>query len=314
MTSPSHISLNSFSSVEIPIATMAPTPPLLSAVNMTLPQSAILTTTNFEITDPWSVHEDRQAGIFAWSIMGLILVLFLGMIIRDMWFKSRTGELGDEAKGCRELLFLLLIMPFMIFSKSNIKALRTWIANIFRSQENKRGVKMAGTEVVLMEQHDNAAVIERLGGVVTKSATSSEEGEEKGRDSKGTTAEGEGLPKVPGFDTEKAISKDHGLPPIPGLPAVFEVPKILPATVEGSQSKGDINKPEPGPSSSGSPSLSLSINLGLLEEERQRSSNLASDTGSSTQVADSSIPASRHQSHGSGSTSPTPAGHADPAS
>jgi hypothetical protein len=192
--------------------------------------------------------------------------------------------------------------------------LYTWIANIFRSQENKRGVKTTGTEVVLVGQHDNAAVIERLGGGATKSATSSEKGEDKGRYSKGKTTEGEGLPKVPGFDTEKAVSKDHGLPPISGLPAVFEVPEILPVTVEGSQSKGDVNKPEPGPSSSSSPSLSLSINLGLLEAERQRSSNLASDTGSSTQVASSSIPASRHRSHGSGSTSPAPADDADPAS
>jgi hypothetical protein len=271
-------------------------------------------TTNFEITDPWSVLEDRQAGIFAWSIMGIILVLFSSMIIRDMWFKSRTGELGDEAKGCKELLFFLLTMPFMIFTKRNVKALYTWIANIFRSQENKRGVKTTGTEVVLVGQHDNAAVIERLGGGATKSATSSEKGEDKGRYSKGKTTEGEGLPKVPGFDTEKAVSKDHGLPPISGLPAVFEVPEILPVTVEGSQSKGDVNKPEPGPSSSSSPSLSLSINLGLLEAERQRSSNLASDTGSSTQVASSSIPASRHRSHGSGSTSPAPADDADPAS
>jgi hypothetical protein len=293
---------------------MAPTPPLLSAVNMTLLRSAILTTTNFEITDPWSVREDRQAGIFAWSIMGLILVLFLGMIIRDMWFKSRTGELADEAKGCKELLFLLLMIPFMIFTKSNIRALRTWIANIFRSQENKRSVKMAVTEVVLMEQHDNAAVIERLGGGATKPATSSKKGEEKGQDSKSKTAEGEGLPKVSGFDAEKAISKGHGLPPIPGLSAVFEVPEILPATVERIQSKRDINKPEPGPSSSGPPSLSLSIKLGLLEAERQRSSNLVSNTGSSTQVAGNSTPASRHQSYGSGSTSPAPAVDADLAS
>jgi hypothetical protein len=294
---------------------MAPTPPLLSAVNMTLPrQLAIMNTTNFEITDPWSVHEDRQAGIFAWSIMGFILVLFLGMIIRDMLLKSRTGELRDEAKGCKELLFLLLMMPFMIFTKRNIKALYTWIANIFRSQENKPGSKMAGTEGVLMEEHENAAVIERLGGGATRSATSPEKGEEKGLDSKGKTAKNGSLPKVPGFDTEKAVSKGHGLPPIPGLPAVFEVPKILPATVEGSQSKGGITKPEPGPSSSGSPSLSLSINIGLLEAERQRSSNLASDTGSSTQVGGSSTPASRHQSHGSSSASPAPADDTDPAS
>lgn len=139
---------------------MAPTPPLLLAVNMTLPhQLAIMNTANFEITDPWSLHEDRQAGIFAWSIMGLIFVLFLGMVIRDMWLKSRTGELRDEAKGCKELLFLLLMMPFMIFTKRNIKALCTWIANIFRSQENKRGGKMAGTEGTLMGEHENLSLI-----------------------------------------------------------------------------------------------------------------------------------------------------------
>ncbi|KAH6963429.1 hypothetical protein DER45DRAFT_534666 [Fusarium avenaceum] len=293
---------------------MAPTPPLLLAVNMTLPhQLAIMNTANFEITDPWSLHEDRQAGIFAWSIMGLIFVLFLGMVFRDMWLKSRTGELRDEAKGCKELLFLLLMMPFMIFTKRNIKALCTWIANIFRSQENKRGGKMAGTEGTLMGEHENAAVIERLGGGSTKSATSSEKGEDKALDSKSKTAENGSLPKVPGFDTEKAIPKGHGLPPIPGLPAVFEVPKILPAIVEEGHSNGGIAKPELGPSSSDSPSLSLGINLGLLEAERQRSSNLASDTGSSTKVGGSSTPASRHQSHGSSSASPAP-DDADPAS
>ncbi|KAM0188322.1 hypothetical protein ACHAPQ_005393 [Fusarium lateritium] len=281
---------------------------------MTLPQSTILSMPNLEVTDPWSIHEDRQAGIFAWSIMGIILGLFLGIVIRDMWFKSRTGELADEAKGCGKLLCLLLMMPFMIFRKRNIKALWTWISNIFRSQENKRGAKITGTEVILMDEHKSAAIIKRLGGGATKSATSSEGGEEKGGDSKGKTAEGGNLPKVPGFDTEKASYKDHGLPKIPGLPAVFEVPEILPSTIEGSGGKRDMAKPESGPSSSDSPSLSLSINLGLLEAERQRSSNHASDTGSSTQVAGNSIPASRHQSHGSSSASPAPADGADPAS
>src|SRR6478735_11259288 len=98
---------------------MAPSTPPLSFANMT----ALMTVGNkshLESTDPWSIKEDRRAGIFAWVIIGIILNAFVILVICDLIKKYQTGELQEEMKTLGRLILHLVTLPCRLFAKDNI--------------------------------------------------------------------------------------------------------------------------------------------------------------------------------------------------
>ncbi|RGP71620.1 hypothetical protein FLONG3_7055 [Fusarium longipes] len=202
---------------------MAPSP-LISTANMAS-QSTMTDKAHLEFTDPWSIHEDRRAGIFAWVIMGLIASFFIGLVVRDMVLKFQSRELQDELRTFGELLVLIFRLPCMLFDKDNYMPLWYGFTNIFRSAENKRGWKTKEREEEEARaplQFDSKDVVARLGGgwPMDRSQTSSD----PDSDIRDKDIEVERLPKV-----AEAIHMATGLPKIEKLAIVFEVPEILPS-------------------------------------------------------------------------------------
>ncbi|KAF5665150.1 hypothetical protein FHETE_6766 [Fusarium heterosporum] len=266
---------------------------------MTLPLLTISKNTTLEERDPWSLFEDRRDGIFAWSILGFIFIFMLGLVIRDMCAKYRTGVLADEAKDCKELLILLVKMPFMLFTKHNLKSSCNWFTNLFRSAEHKRVIKkQAPTGLVLEEILDSDKIVKKLGGGSTSAPSSKEEEE----------PEQEGVRKIPGFDPNKFNVKRDGtrIPPVKLVSNLLDIHAVIPSLGDKDKKTTDstapTSVPTPGPSLSDSPSLSLSFSLGLLEVERERERPNVTGDESSTLVASTSIPATLYQSHGSDSS------------
>ncbi|KAF4992257.1 hypothetical protein FGRMN_7287 [Fusarium graminum] len=295
---------------------MIPKPPQLHAVmlttavnstmvNMTLPLLVVSKNTTLLERDPWSLFEDRRSGIFAWSILGFIFIFMLGLVLRDMCAKYRSGVLADEGNDCKELLILLVKMPFMLFTKHNLKSLCNWFLNLFRSAENKRILKrQAPTELVLEEILDSDKIVKRLGGGSTSAPLSEKE----------KKPENEGRRKIPGLDPNKYNVKADGtrMAPIKLVSNLLDIHAVIPSLGDKSKKPTDSAAltSTPGPSLSDSPSLSLSFSLGLLEVEHEREHererehfNVTGDE-SSTLVASTSVPATLHQSHGSGSSPP----------
>ncbi|RGP73816.1 hypothetical protein FSPOR_1510 [Fusarium sporotrichioides] len=204
--------------------------------------------THLEFTDPWSPYEDRQAGIFAWVFMGLISGCFIGLLVRDMFKKSRTGELHEEIKSFFKLLKLTINLPCMLFAEDNVMPLWYSFTNIFRSPENHRyWKKKKEEEGGGPKQFDHEAIIARLGGgwPMARCKTSSD----LGSGSQDTDIEMQSLPKV----TDLAPT-NPGLPKIENLSAVFEVPEILSSNT--NQRDDDFQPASVHGSSSGTNSLS----------------------------------------------------------
>ncbi|KAL4728364.1 hypothetical protein ACLX1H_005109 [Fusarium chlamydosporum] len=129
--------------------------------------------THLEFTDPWSIREDRRAGLFAWVIMGLLMGFFIGMIVRDIVLKCRTGEFQEELKTFWKLIVSIVAWPFKIFEKDNYMPVWYATTNKFRPPDQQRVWK---TKKQLEEEEkqqekekergpfDHKAIIERLGG------------------------------------------------------------------------------------------------------------------------------------------------------
>ncbi|OBS18747.1 hypothetical protein FPOA_10475 [Fusarium poae] len=181
--------------------------------------------THLEFTDPWSLHEDRQAGIFAWVILGLMFGFFIGIVVRDMVKKSRTRELQDEWSTFTKLLNHLVNLPCILCTKDNYMPVWYSFTNIFRSSENQRYWKTKEEEEkeVARGPFDSRAAIARLGGgwPPKKSSSDLESG------SQDTEIELLYLPKVTDLP-----AAGTGLPKIEKLSVVFEVPEILPSNTD----------------------------------------------------------------------------------
>jgi hypothetical protein len=220
--------------------------------------------THLEFTDPWSIYEDRQAGIFAWVIMGLMFGFFFGMIVRDMVLKSRTKELQSELKTFGQLGLLIVRLPCMLFTKDNFMPVWYACTNIFRSQENKRYWKKEEEEDKATGplQFDSKAIIARLGGgwPVGHSQNSSD----RGSDIKDKDIEMQRLPNV-----VELAAAPTGLPKIEKLAVVFEVPEILPSN---KHEKDDGFQPAPvhgsGSGANSLPQLTSIFNFESSQDQR----------------------------------------------
>lgn len=113
--------------------------------------------------------DDKKTAIFAFVILGLILLVFVSIVLVDVYRKIRTGDFQDDMKGIGHLLLIVLKAPFRILAPMNFVALWYWFINLFRSKDSKKQRK--GDEEV-GQIADSAAVIERLNAKSVVSSSS----------------------------------------------------------------------------------------------------------------------------------------------
>ncbi|KAF4437890.1 hypothetical protein FACUT_5339 [Fusarium acutatum] len=87
-------------------------------------------------------YPDRD-GIISLAILAAILAFFVGLVLRDLLDKRRTGEFKEDKKSCRQFFRILFHLPCLICSKDNLRQLWTKFTNLFRSKTNQRVVKKA---------------------------------------------------------------------------------------------------------------------------------------------------------------------------
>ncbi|KAF4500633.1 hypothetical protein FAGAP_3171 [Fusarium agapanthi] len=85
---------------------------------------------------------DRD-GIIALAILGAILAFFVGLVLRDLVGKRRSGEFKEDKKSCGQFFRTLFRLPCLMCSKDNLKQLWFKFTNLFRSKANQRVVKKA---------------------------------------------------------------------------------------------------------------------------------------------------------------------------
>lgn len=211
---------------------MAPSTPPLTFANMT----ALTTVGNkghLESTDPWSVKEDRRAGIFAWVIIGVILNAFIMLVICDMIKKYQTGELQDEMKTLGRIFGHLLTLPCRLCTKDNIMPLWYSITNRFQPLEKQRHWKTKEElEKEAKEENDVKAGIKKPlnsedsiarlgGGWPPKNRRGS-------TNRKGRSLELQRLPSI-----AKLSEENMGLPRVGGRSHSFRIPEIMPSRLSG---------------------------------------------------------------------------------
>jgi hypothetical protein len=152
------------------------------------------------------IFKADKEGITALVILVAIFAFFLGMILRDLLNKRRTGEFREDKKSCRNFLRLLFCLPCLVCSKDNVR--RLWIksTNLFRSKDNQRAVKKSDQNgIELFERIESGKSTERFGdNWLPKKALGSETMKKK-KKSKGKAIDTSGLPQV----TEVGVDPDH---------------------------------------------------------------------------------------------------------
>lgn len=251
---------------------MAPPPLLLSTED----KSTMANKTHLEFTDPWSLYEDRQAGVFAWIILGLMFGYFIGMVLRDMVQKTRTRELQDEFRTFGKLIKDIVLLPRILFTKDHLMPVWYSCTNIFRLPEEQRywkTEKEEDRELRDSSQFNSKSIIERLGGGWPKkrSQTSSE----LGGSSQDTDIEMQCLPKI----TDLA-GTSTGLPRIEKLAVVFEVPEILSSNTN-QKHHGFQTVPLHGPrfGTDGLSNLTATFNFQSSKDQEEKSTVDAKEKG-----------------------------------
>ncbi|KAF5691081.1 hypothetical protein FDENT_3593 [Fusarium denticulatum] len=95
-------------------------------------------------------YPDRD-GIIALALLAAILGLFMGLVLRDLLDKRRTGELKEDKKSCGTFFRTLFRLPCILCSKDNLRQLWIKFTNIFRSKKNRRVVKKADQDGIELD-------------------------------------------------------------------------------------------------------------------------------------------------------------------
>ncbi|RBR04524.1 hypothetical protein FVER53590_12793 [Fusarium verticillioides] len=93
----------------------------------------------------------NRDGIIALALLAAILGLFMGLVLRDLLDKRRTGEFKEDKKSCGSFFRTLFRMPCIMCSSDNLRQLWIKFANLFRSKKNKRVVKKADQDGIELD-------------------------------------------------------------------------------------------------------------------------------------------------------------------
>ncbi|KAF5582143.1 hypothetical protein FPCIR_9739 [Fusarium pseudocircinatum] len=93
----------------------------------------------------------NRDGIIALALLAAILGLFMGLVLRDLLDKRRTGEFKEDKKSCGKFFLTLFRMPCLLCSMDNSRQLWIKFTNLFRSKKNKRVVKKADQDGIELD-------------------------------------------------------------------------------------------------------------------------------------------------------------------
>ncbi|KAF5972700.1 hypothetical protein FCOIX_9205 [Fusarium coicis] len=108
------------------------------------------TTTTTKAHDSPIFYPDRD-GIIALALLAAILGLFMGLVLRDLLDKRRTGEFKEDKKSCGSFFRTLFRMPCIMCSSDNLRQLWIKFTNLFRSKKNQRMVKKADQDGIELD-------------------------------------------------------------------------------------------------------------------------------------------------------------------
>ncbi|KAJ4129341.1 hypothetical protein NW768_007879 [Fusarium equiseti] len=188
---------------------------------------------HLESTDPWSIKEDRQAGIFAWVIIGIVLNAFIMLIICDMIKKFQTGELQEETHTLGRIFGHLLTLPCRLCTRDNIMPIWYSITNKFqplkkphhwktKEELEKEAKEEEEVKAGIKEPLNSEDSIARLGGGWPP------RNHQGSSNRKGRSLEIQRLPSI-----AKLSEENIGLPRMGGRPHSFRIPEIVPSSLSG---------------------------------------------------------------------------------
>ncbi|PNP74016.1 hypothetical protein FNYG_12644 [Fusarium nygamai] len=115
-----------------------------------VPRNWTQNTTTTKAKDSPIFYPDRD-GIIALALLAAILGLFMGLVLRDLLDKRRTGEFKEDKKSCGTFFRTLFRMPCIMCSQDNLRQLWIKFANLFRSKKNQRVVKKADQDGIELD-------------------------------------------------------------------------------------------------------------------------------------------------------------------
>ncbi|CVK98865.1 hypothetical protein LB506_011005 [Fusarium annulatum] len=146
------------------------------------------------------IFNPDSEGIISLAILAGILAFFVGLVLRDLLDRRRTGEFKEDKRSCRRVFRTLFHLPCLMCSKDNWKQLWIKFANLFRSKANQRVVKKADQDgIELVQRLENGKTVGTFNGAWSPKPASTRKSGSKGK-AVDTTV----LPQVADF------SVDHG--------------------------------------------------------------------------------------------------------
>ncbi|KAG9506214.1 hypothetical protein J7337_003195 [Fusarium musae] len=101
--------------------------------------------------DDFPIFYPDRDGIIALALLAAILGLFMGLVLRDLLNKRRTGEFKEDKKSCGSFFRTLFRMPCIMCSSDSLRQLWIKFTNLFRSKKNQRVVKKADQDGIELD-------------------------------------------------------------------------------------------------------------------------------------------------------------------
>ncbi|EWY99681.1 hypothetical protein FOYG_03652 [Fusarium oxysporum NRRL 32931] len=124
--------------------------------NLTMPTQTLLVGNSRNNTtakaQDYPIFKADKDGITSLAILAAILAFFVGIILRDLLNKRRTGEFKEDKKSCGKFFRTLFCLPCLICSKDNVRRLWIKFTNLFRSKDNQRVVKKSDQNGIELEE------------------------------------------------------------------------------------------------------------------------------------------------------------------
>ncbi|KAI7762755.1 hypothetical protein LZL87_008196 [Fusarium oxysporum] len=198
----------------------------------------------------YPIFKPDKDGITSLAILAAILAFFVGIILRDLLNKRRTGEFKEDKKSCGKFFRTLFCLPCLICSKDNVRRLWIKFTNLFRSKDNQRVVKKSDQNgIELDERLESGKSVGGFNGAWSpKKAFGSEKTQ---KSSKGKAIDTTVLPQATEFSVDPnkddegfATTPVHGAGPLAARHGSTEHDNTL-----GVYNHGDLSTEKAGSSS-----------------------------------------------------------------
>ncbi|KAF5618521.1 hypothetical protein F52700_12041 [Fusarium sp. NRRL 52700] len=148
------------------------------------------------------IFNPDYSGIISLTVLAAILTFFLGIVLRDLIVKRRTGEFKEDKKSCRRFFQTLFRLPCLMCTNDNLSQLWITFTNLFRSKANQRVVKKADQDQI--ERLNTGKTIGIFNGASSpKPALGSEKARKSS--SKGKAVDTTVPPQIPEFSVDQGF-------------------------------------------------------------------------------------------------------------